>query len=96
MHHPPSLAETCEQILREQEPNFLRLYLNPHVAQTCFCLDRYVQHDVDGAAGFDPAQATRSPRIASPSSQTALKKRSAAPSNSCATTVTRSGLARPV
>ena len=43
MHHRPSLAETCEQILREQEPNFLRLYLNPHVAQTCFCLDRYVR-----------------------------------------------------
>ncbi|MGO9924286.1 MAG: aminotransferase class III-fold pyridoxal phosphate-dependent enzyme [Isosphaeraceae bacterium] len=43
MHQPPSLAETCEQILREQEPNFLRLYLNPHVAQTCFCLDRYVR-----------------------------------------------------
>ena len=43
MHHPPSLAETTLQILREQEPNFLRLYLNPHVAQTCFCLDRYVR-----------------------------------------------------
>ena len=43
MHHLPSLAETYEQILREQEPNFLRLYLNPHVAQTCFCLDRYVR-----------------------------------------------------
>ena len=39
----PSLAETYEQILREQEPNFLRLYLNPHVAQVCFCLDRYVR-----------------------------------------------------
>ena len=38
----PSLADTCEQIVRDQEPNFLRLYLNPHVAQTCFCLDRYV------------------------------------------------------
>ncbi len=43
MHHRSSLAETCEQILREQEPNFLRLYLNPHVAQACFCLDRYVR-----------------------------------------------------
>ncbi|MFO0908908.1 MAG: aminotransferase class III-fold pyridoxal phosphate-dependent enzyme [Isosphaeraceae bacterium] len=27
-------------MLREQEPNLLRLYLNPHVAQTCFVLDR--------------------------------------------------------
>jgi acetylornithine/succinyldiaminopimelate/putrescine aminotransferase len=43
MHHQSSLASTVEQILREQEPNFLRLYLNPHVAQTCFCLDRYVR-----------------------------------------------------
>jgi acetylornithine/succinyldiaminopimelate/putrescine aminotransferase len=43
MHHRSSLIETCEQILREQEPNFLRLYLNPHVAQACFCLDRYVR-----------------------------------------------------
>src|ERR1700733_749555 len=37
-----SLHETYDQIIREQEPNFLRLYLNPHVARTCFCLDRYM------------------------------------------------------
>src|SRR6516165_4361329 len=43
MHTRPSIAETYEQILRDQEPNFLRLYLNPWVAQTCFCLDRYVR-----------------------------------------------------
>jgi acetylornithine/succinyldiaminopimelate/putrescine aminotransferase len=43
MQPAPPLAETIEQILREQEPNFLRLYLNPHVAQTCLCLDRYVR-----------------------------------------------------
>jgi acetylornithine/succinyldiaminopimelate/putrescine aminotransferase len=43
MHQPPPLSETYEQMIREQEPNFLRLYLNPHVAQTCFCLDRYVR-----------------------------------------------------
>ena len=42
MHHAPPLAETYRADPREQEPNFLRLYLNPHVAQTCFCLDRYV------------------------------------------------------
>jgi acetylornithine/succinyldiaminopimelate/putrescine aminotransferase len=41
MRHP--LADTYEQILREQLPNLLRLYLNPYVAQTCFCLARYVQ-----------------------------------------------------
>jgi acetylornithine/succinyldiaminopimelate/putrescine aminotransferase len=39
--HP--LIETYEQILREKLPNLFRLYLNPHVTQTCFCLNRYVQ-----------------------------------------------------
>jgi acetylornithine/succinyldiaminopimelate/putrescine aminotransferase len=39
--HP--LTDTYEQILREQLPNLLRLYLNPYVTQTCFCLTRYVQ-----------------------------------------------------
>lgn len=37
------LAETYDQILREQTPNLFRLYLNPYVVQTCFCLERYVQ-----------------------------------------------------
>jgi acetylornithine/succinyldiaminopimelate/putrescine aminotransferase len=58
MHDRSSLAETCEQILREQEPNFFRLYLNPHVAQACFCLDRYVSTTWAGPAasarGHDP------------------------------------------
>jgi acetylornithine/succinyldiaminopimelate/putrescine aminotransferase len=39
--HP--VLETCEQILRGQLPNLLRLYLNPYVTQACFCLARYVQ-----------------------------------------------------
>lgn len=39
--HP--LIDTIEQMLREQTPNLLRLYLNPYVVQTCLCLDRYVQ-----------------------------------------------------
>ena len=43
MHPLPSPIDTLEQMLREEEPNLLRLYLNPHVAQTCFCLDRYVR-----------------------------------------------------
>jgi acetylornithine/succinyldiaminopimelate/putrescine aminotransferase len=37
------LTDTFELMLREQLPNFLRLYLNPYVSQTCFCLDRYVK-----------------------------------------------------
>jgi hypothetical protein len=37
------LAGTYDQILREQAPNLFRLFLNPYVVQTCFCLERYVQ-----------------------------------------------------
>jgi len=42
---PPSypLSATFKQMLREELPNLLRLYLNPYVTQTCFCLTRYVQ-----------------------------------------------------
>ena len=37
------LADTFDQMLREQLPNLFRLYLNPYVVQTCFCLERYIQ-----------------------------------------------------
>jgi acetylornithine/succinyldiaminopimelate/putrescine aminotransferase len=30
-------------MIRQQIPNFFRLYLNPFVVQTCFCLSRYVR-----------------------------------------------------
>ncbi|MHB1556105.1 MAG: aminotransferase class III-fold pyridoxal phosphate-dependent enzyme [Isosphaeraceae bacterium] len=54
MQHAPPLAETIESILHEQEPNFLRLYLNPHVAQVCLCLDRYARSTwADGPDGED-------------------------------------------
>jgi acetylornithine/succinyldiaminopimelate/putrescine aminotransferase len=43
--HP--FADTYEQILREKLPNLFRLYLNPYVAQTCFCLGRYAQSSWD-------------------------------------------------
>jgi acetylornithine/succinyldiaminopimelate/putrescine aminotransferase len=39
--HP--LFDTIEQMLRDQTPNLLRLYLNPYVVQTCLCLDRYIE-----------------------------------------------------
>jgi acetylornithine/succinyldiaminopimelate/putrescine aminotransferase len=39
--HP--LFETWDQMVKEQTPNFLRLHLSRSVAQTCFCLSRYVQ-----------------------------------------------------
>jgi acetylornithine/succinyldiaminopimelate/putrescine aminotransferase len=48
---PPLLIDTCEQILREQLPNFLRLYLNPHVTSACLCLTRYVQTTWEAPAG---------------------------------------------
>jgi acetylornithine/succinyldiaminopimelate/putrescine aminotransferase len=47
--HP--LLDTCEQVLREQLPNFLRLYLSPHVTQACYCLTRYVQTTWSGQPG---------------------------------------------
>ncbi len=35
-------AATCAQIIREQIPNLFRLYLNPHVAQACYCLTEMI------------------------------------------------------
>src|SRR5262245_2220384 len=43
MRARPSIAYTCARIVQEQLPNLFRLYLNPYVAQTCFCLGKYVQ-----------------------------------------------------
>ncbi len=40
---PPSAAQTCARIIRERIPNLFRLYLNPYLVQTCFCLSRYVE-----------------------------------------------------
>jgi acetylornithine/succinyldiaminopimelate/putrescine aminotransferase len=42
MGHVQHLAETYEQMLHERLPNLLRLYLNPYVVQTCYCLERYI------------------------------------------------------
>jgi acetylornithine/succinyldiaminopimelate/putrescine aminotransferase len=41
MNHP--LLETCAELIGRQTPNLFRLYLNPHVVQTCLCLNRYIQ-----------------------------------------------------
>src|SRR5579863_2928521 len=38
----PSIAATCERMIREQIPNLFRLYVNPYVAQACYCLTRLV------------------------------------------------------
>ena len=47
----PPLSETYGHMLREQLPNLFRLYLNPYVAQACFCLERYVKSTWGGHAG---------------------------------------------
>lgn len=44
------LAETYAQLLGEQLPNLFRLYLNPYVVQTCFCLERYIQESWQAGA----------------------------------------------
>jgi acetylornithine/succinyldiaminopimelate/putrescine aminotransferase len=45
--HP--LFTTWQELERRQTPNFFRLYLNPFVAQTCFCLNRLVQETFNRA-----------------------------------------------
>lgn len=46
----PSLLDTLTQMLREQVPNLLRLYLNPFVTQVCYCLGRYADTTWDRPA----------------------------------------------
>ena len=43
MSHSPTITASCGELLQEKVPNFFRLFLNPYVVQTCFCLARYVQ-----------------------------------------------------
>lgn len=38
-----TLFENWAEMERRQLPNFFRLYLNPYVAQTCYCLNQLVQ-----------------------------------------------------
>ena len=38
-----ALSDSIEEMLRHNIPNFYRLYLNPYVTQTCFCLGEYVK-----------------------------------------------------
>lgn len=45
-----SAAETCDEMIRGQIPNLFRLYLNPYVAQTCFCLGRAIHEAWHGAS----------------------------------------------
>lgn len=53
MNPPPTPIDTLEEMIREREPNLLRLYLNPHVAQAAYCLDRYVRTTWPGSPDED-------------------------------------------
>jgi acetylornithine/succinyldiaminopimelate/putrescine aminotransferase len=37
-----AVADTCDRLIRERIPNFLRIYLNPYVAQACHCLNAMI------------------------------------------------------
>src|SRR5215831_14326636 len=37
------IRDTCRRIVRDRIPNLLRLYLNPYVAQTCYCLTHQIE-----------------------------------------------------
>jgi acetylornithine/succinyldiaminopimelate/putrescine aminotransferase len=50
--HP--LFDTWDEMIQEQIPNFLRLYLNPFVVQTCLGLSAYVQDTWHGGAAPRP------------------------------------------
>src|SRR5262249_23920167 len=50
------IIATCERIIREQVPNLLRLYVNPHVAQACYCLTRLVAEAWPGVGEADEYQ----------------------------------------
>jgi acetylornithine/succinyldiaminopimelate/putrescine aminotransferase len=51
-----ALAATFEQMIREQIPNLLRLFVNPHVAQACYCLTRLVAEAWPESAHADDYQ----------------------------------------
>jgi acetylornithine/succinyldiaminopimelate/putrescine aminotransferase len=51
-----AILATCERMIREQLPNLLRLYVNPHVAQACYCLTHVVAEVWPGFAEADDYQ----------------------------------------
>ena len=56
MTNGPSLAETCDQILRTKVPNLFRPYANPFVVQACFALGEYVRTTWPARASGGPYQ----------------------------------------
>src|SRR5215831_1369925 len=54
MYSPHAIFDTWDELVSGQIPNFLRLYLNPCVVQTCLSLSRYVQETWYAAATACP------------------------------------------
>jgi len=52
----PAVVETCRKMIRERIPNLFRLYLNPYVAQACYCLNRAIESAWPAAASAEPHQ----------------------------------------
>lgn len=52
----PAVVDTCRRMIRERIPNLFRLYLNPHVAQTCYCLNAMIESAWPAAASAEPHQ----------------------------------------
>jgi len=52
----PAVVETCRRMIRERIPNLFRLYLNPYVAQACYCLNRAIESAWPAAASAEPHQ----------------------------------------
>ena len=51
-----SIAATCDRMIREKMPNLLRLYINPAVAQACYCLTRLIAEAWPGLVDADQYQ----------------------------------------
>jgi acetylornithine/succinyldiaminopimelate/putrescine aminotransferase len=52
----PAIVDTCRRMIRERIPNLFRLYLNPHVAQTCYCLNALIESAWPAVASVEPHQ----------------------------------------
>lgn len=52
-----TLRSTCAEMIERRVPNLFRLYLNPYVAQACYCLTGLVEEAWRDVAESDPYQA---------------------------------------
>lgn len=52
----PAVIDTLRLMIRKRLPNLFRLYLNPYVAQACYCLNESIRSAWPAAASSDPHQ----------------------------------------